>query len=139
MFLTLFYLFFGKILIKLVLTHGKFIPSSNLTYQVLIIFSFGIIPWGLTPLLVRTFFALEDALTPFFIGIFSDLIFLILAFVLTKISNLWTCFFFYFPLLDSIPTFKFFLKIKEKIKLFFFSSLIKKTAPSFNLEQFYSK
>ncbi len=114
-FLTLFYLFFGKILIKLVLTHGKFIPSSNLTYQVLIIFSFGIIPWGLIPLLVRTFFALEDALTPFFIGIFSDLIFLILAFILTKKFQIYgLAFSFVFLCWIQFLLLNLFLKLKKK-------------------------
>ena len=115
LFLTLFYFLFGKILIKIILTHGKFIPSSNLTYQVLLIFSFGIIPWGLMPLLVRSFFAFEDALTPFFIGVFSDLIFLILAFILTKkfqiyglaISFIFLCWIQFFLL-------NLFLKLKKK-------------------------
>jgi len=82
--LTLFYLLFGKFILKLVLAHGKFLPSFDLALKVLMIFSLSIIPWGSAPILLRAFFALEDSLTPFLIGIFSDLFFLILAFFFTQ-------------------------------------------------------
>jgi len=72
-------------LVRVILGSGKFDWADTiLTFQALGIFALSLFAQCLIPLLARSFYAIGNTKTPFFIGIFSELVNLILALFLIK-------------------------------------------------------
>ena len=72
-------------LVRIILGAGRFDWNDTiLTFQALGIFSLSLFAQTLIPLLTRSFYAIHNTKTPFFIGLFSEAINLILALVLIK-------------------------------------------------------
>ncbi len=81
-FSALIYLLRAQI-VRVVLGAGKFNwEDTTLTFTALGIFTFSLWAQSLIPLLARSFYAIHDTKTPFLIGIFSEIINLVLAIML---------------------------------------------------------
>lgn len=83
--IAIFYFVFRSQLVRLTLGYGKFDwQAINQVIDVLAIFSFGIFIQSLLPFLVRSFFALQDALHPFLAGISANGLNVILSLILAR-------------------------------------------------------
>jgi putative peptidoglycan lipid II flippase len=72
-------------IVRIILGAGKFDwEDTILTFQALGIFSLSLFAQSIIPLLARTFYAIHDTKTPFFVGIFSEAANLLLALTLIK-------------------------------------------------------
>jgi putative peptidoglycan lipid II flippase len=72
-------------LVRIILGSGKFDWSDTiLTFQALGVFSLSLFAQSLIPLLARSFYAIQNTKTPFFVGLFSEAVNLILALILIK-------------------------------------------------------
>jgi putative peptidoglycan lipid II flippase len=83
--LTLIFLILRAQIVRVVLGSGNFDWTATITTaNTLAFFSFGLFAQSLLPLLARGFYALSDTMTPFVIGIISELVSIIIAIVLIK-------------------------------------------------------
>ncbi|MDD3614292.1 MAG: murein biosynthesis integral membrane protein MurJ [Candidatus Pacebacteria bacterium] len=81
--ISVFYFVFRSPLVNLTLRYGNFnISAANEALEVLGIFALGMVASGLLPLLIRVFFAKQDAYRPFFAGLSANVLNVILSLIL---------------------------------------------------------
>ncbi len=82
-FVTLYFLFFGKVIIKLLFEHGRFNQTSTLnTYYALAFMILGFFFFSQTKILSNAFYAVKDAKTPLKASIFAALASIVFSIVL---------------------------------------------------------
>jgi len=86
---SIFMLVFRAQIVRVVLGSGKFDwEDTTLTFQALGIFAVSLFAQCLVPLLARSFYALHNTKIPFLIGIFSELVNLALALLLSRMYGI---------------------------------------------------
>lgn len=87
--LGVFLILFGSEIIAAVFEHGAFaVQATELTAYALFFYSFGIIFYGLNPLLRSVFFVLQDTVTPLKIGVLASGLNIVLNLVLIQFLSL---------------------------------------------------
>ena len=81
--ISAFYFVFKEQIVKLTLRYGYFdFLAAKEVFTILGIFAFGMIASALLPLLIRAFFAKQDAFRPFFAGFSANILNIILSLIL---------------------------------------------------------
>ncbi len=114
-------------LVRIILGSGRFDwHDTILTFQALGVFSLSLFAQTLIPLLTRSFYAVHNTKTPFFIGIFSEAINLFLALVLIQkyeiIGLVWA-----FSIATIVNMFLLLIVLRKKVGNLNEKSIIQKT------------